>query len=39
MDFRLLVVLAPVIIAASWALFNIGTVALNQVQRMLSKES
>ncbi|PSO94183.1 MAG: photosystem II protein Y [Cyanobacteria bacterium SW_6_48_11] len=28
MDWRLLIVLLPVIIAASWALFNIGSAAI-----------
>ena len=33
-DTRLLVVLFPVLAAASWALFNIGRVALQQLKRM-----
>ncbi|MGL5080332.1 MAG: photosystem II protein Y [Microcoleaceae cyanobacterium] len=36
-DFRVVAVLAPVLIAAGWALFNIGTAALRQVQGFLSK--
>ncbi|NEP03402.1 MAG: photosystem II protein Y [Okeania sp. SIO4D6] len=34
MDTRLLVIAAPVLIAASWALFNIGRLAIQQVQRL-----
>ncbi|MFW6359859.1 MAG: photosystem II protein Y [Chroococcales cyanobacterium] len=37
MDWRLIVVLLPVIVAASWALFNIGAAALRQVQQFLQK--
>ena len=33
-DTRLLVVLFPLLAAASWALFNIGQVALQQLKRM-----
>jgi len=32
MDTRLLVMLAPIAIAASWALFNIGRLAIQQIQ-------
>jgi hypothetical protein len=34
MDTRLLVILFPVGIAASWALYNIGRLAIQQVQRL-----
>ena len=34
MDTRLLVIGAPLLIAASWALFNIGRLALQQLKRM-----
>ena len=34
MDNRLLVIAAPIIIAASWALFNIGRLAIQQIQRL-----
>jgi hypothetical protein len=34
MDSRLLVIALPVLVAASWALFNIGRLALQQVQRL-----
>ncbi len=36
-DWRVLIVLLPVILAASWALFNIGAVALRQVQAFLNR--
>jgi hypothetical protein len=36
MDTRLLVIAAPVLVAASWALFNIGRLALQQIQRLTS---
>ena len=34
MDTRLLIIAAPVLVAASWALFNIGRLALQQLKRM-----
>jgi len=34
MDTRLLIIAAPLLIAASWALFNIGRLALQQIQRL-----
>lgn len=34
MDTRLLVIAAPVLIAGSWALYNIGRLAIQQLQRM-----
>ncbi|MDY6936840.1 MAG: photosystem II protein Y [Cyanobacteriota bacterium] len=39
MDWRLIVVLLPVIIALSWAGFNIIQAAIGQVQGFLNKES
>jgi photosystem II PsbY protein len=39
MDWRVIVVLAPLAVAASWAVFNIGAAAIAQVQRYLSKQS
>lgn len=39
MDWRLLVVLAPIGIAAGWAVFNIGKAALGQLQDFLNKEA
>jgi photosystem II PsbY protein len=37
MDWRLLIVLLPLIVAASWAFINIGAAALSQAQRFLDK--
>jgi len=34
MDTRLVVIAAPLLIAASWALVNIGRLAIQQVQRL-----
>jgi hypothetical protein len=34
MDTRLVVIAAPLLIAASWALFTIGRLAIQQIQRM-----
>jgi photosystem II PsbY protein len=39
MDLRLLIVLAPLALAAGWALFNIGAAALRQLQVFLNKEA
>ncbi|MEA5551487.1 photosystem II protein Y [Anabaena cylindrica UHCC 0172] len=39
MDMRVVIVLAPIAIAASWAVFNIGAAALRQVQNFLNKEA
>lgn len=39
MDWRVLVVLAPLLIAAGWAVFNIGKLALAQVQNFLNKQA
>jgi hypothetical protein len=36
MDSRLIVMTAPVLIAATWALINIGRLLIQQVQRLLS---
>ncbi|NJN72088.1 MAG: photosystem II protein Y [Limnothrix sp. RL_2_0] len=38
MDFRIALVLAPLAIAASWAIFNIGAAALGQLKNMQTKE-
>ncbi|MCX7596100.1 MAG: photosystem II protein Y [Fischerella sp.] len=38
-DMRVVIVLAPVAIAAGWALFNIGAAALRQLQSFLNKEA
>ncbi|HEY9729340.1 MAG TPA: photosystem II protein Y [Chroococcales cyanobacterium] len=37
MDWRIAVVLLPLIVAASWAVFNIGAAALRQVQAFLNR--
>jgi photosystem II PsbY protein len=39
MDFRVVIVLAPIAVAAGWALFNIGAAALRQVQSFLNREA
>lgn len=38
-DTRVVIVLAPLAIAASWAIFNIGAAALRQVQNFMNKEA
>lgn len=38
MDWRVLIVVAPLAIAASWAVFNIGSAALAQVQKYFDKD-
>ena len=35
MDTRLVVIAAPLLVAASWALFNIGRLAIQQLQRLV----
>jgi photosystem II PsbY protein len=39
MDWRVLIVLLPLLVAAGWAGFNILAVALRQAQQFLNKES
>ena len=39
MDWRIVLVLAPLGIAAGWALFNIGAAALRQLQNYLGKNA
>ncbi len=39
MDMRVVIVLAPLAIAASWALFNIGAAAIRQLQGFLNREA
>jgi photosystem II PsbY protein len=39
MDWRVLVVLAPVLLAGGWAVYNIGKLALAQVQSFLNKQA
>ncbi|MDY7003135.1 MULTISPECIES: photosystem II protein Y [Okeania] len=38
-DFRLLIVLLPIIAAGGWAVYNIGAVAIQQIQKFLNKEA
>ncbi|MEL6580220.1 MAG: photosystem II protein Y [Cyanobacteria bacterium J06621_12] len=38
MDWRVIIVVAPLAIAASWAVFNIGSAALAQVQKYFDKD-
>ena len=33
-DFRILIVVAPVLLAGSWAIFNILAAALNQINNL-----
>lgn len=39
MDMRVAIVFAPLVIAAGWALFNIGAAALRQLQTFLNREA
>jgi hypothetical protein len=39
MDTRLLVIALPLLVAASWALFNIGRLAIQQIQRLIVNSS
>jgi len=39
MDWRIIVVLLPIIVAGSWAVFNIGKIAIEQIQEFLNKEA
>ncbi len=39
MDWRVLIVLSPLLIAAAWAGVNIAAVALRQVQQFMSRET
>ncbi len=38
MDWRVLIVLVPIAIAATWAVFNIGAAAIRQVQGFLANK-
>ena len=38
-DFRILIVLMPVLLAGGWAAYNVGTIALKQVEKLLNKET
>ena len=37
MDLRLVLVAAPIILAVSWAAFNIGRAAIGQLQLMIKR--
>ena len=37
MDLRLLLVLAPIVLAASWAVFHIGRAAVGQLQLFIKR--
>ena len=39
MDTRLIFVFFPVIIAASWALYNVGRIALQQLARIRASQA
>lgn len=36
-DWRILIVLSPLLLAAGWALFNIGAIALRQAQAFINR--
>jgi photosystem II PsbY protein len=38
-DFRILIVLLPVLLAGGWAAYNVGALALRQVQNLLNKQA
>lgn len=38
-DFRVVVVLLPILVAGGWAVFNIGAAALRQVNTFLNSKS
>ncbi|WP_017721768.1 photosystem II protein Y [Kamptonema formosum] len=39
MDWRVLIVVGPLLLAAGWAVFNIAPAAIKQIQGFLSKET
>ncbi|MEB3358717.1 MAG: photosystem II protein Y [Synechococcales bacterium] len=39
MDWRILIVLLPIILAGSWAIFNIGRIALEQARSFLNRQA
>lgn len=39
MDLRLLIVLAPLGVAAGWAIFNVGALALRQLQNYIGRQA
>jgi photosystem II PsbY protein len=38
-DWRILIVLSPVLVAGGWAAYNVGAIALTQVEKVLNKET
>ena len=38
-DWRILIVLSPVLLAGGWAAYNVGAIALKQVEKLLKKET
>ncbi|MBD0394727.1 MAG: photosystem II protein Y [Microcoleus sp. C1-bin4] len=38
-DFRILIVLMPVLLAGGWAAYNIGSLALKPVQKMFNNQA
>ncbi len=38
-DWRILIVLLPLIAAGGWAVFNIGAAAIKQIQGFLNKQA
>jgi photosystem II PsbY protein len=39
MDWRLLIVLLPLLVAGGWALFNIGAAAIAQAQKFINEQN
>ncbi len=39
MDWRIVIVLSPIILAAGWAFFNIGAAAIRQAQNFLNNQN
>jgi len=39
MDWRILIVVLPLAVAGGWAVYNIGTAAIVQVQKFLNKQA
>lgn len=39
MDTRLLIVLLPILGAASWAIYNIGKIAINQLNKLIKEKN
>ncbi|MBE9123572.1 photosystem II protein Y [Tychonema sp. LEGE 07199] len=38
-DWRILIVLMPVLLAGGWAAYNVGAIALKQAQKFLNKQT